>query len=175
MRASLSEVLAVLNIIKILVDGAILSLIASLYLFIVLYLNPRLFLQDYPEDIQKAVPPKTKEEKRLSLMVGIPFLVLLFAVPFLSTLALKGQSGGNVTFLVASLHAFGVVFIFNLVDWLLLDWVVFCAITPRFVVIPGTEGMGGYKNYFYHFRAFLIGTVFSIVAGLIIGAIVFVL
>ena len=108
----------------------------------------------------------------MSLIFGIPFLVLLVAVPFISTLALKRQDGGDVSFLQLFLNAFGVAFAFNLVDLLLLDWLMFCTITPKFVVISGTEGMEGYKDYSYHFRASMIGTVLSVVAGLVIAGIV---
>jgi len=157
---------------KTILDGAILSAMASLFLVAVLRFNPRLFLQDYPEDIQNQVLPKTDKEKRQSLVVGIPFLILVVAVPFISTLALKRQGGEEVSFLQLFLNAFGVAFIFNLVDLLLLDWLMFCSITPKFVVIPGTQGMAGYKDYFFHFRASIIGTMLSIVAGLVIAGIV---
>ena len=33
-------------------------------------------------------------------------------------------------------------------------------------------GMAGYKNYAMHFRGFLIGTVFSAAAGLVIAGII---
>jgi hypothetical protein len=49
---------------------------------------------------------------------------------------------------------------------------MFCFITPNFLIIPGTEGMQAYKDYVYHFRAFLIGTILSIAAGLVIAGIV---
>jgi hypothetical protein len=164
-----------LNSTKIIIDGGILSAIASFYLFMVLYINRRVFLQDYPEEIQRAVPPKSREERRLSLLFGTPFLLLLFAGPLISTLTLKHQSGGGLSFFAASFHAFGIVFIFNLVDWLILDWLIFCTITPNFLVIPDTEGMAGYKDYSFHFRAFRVGTILSIIEGLIIGALVMIL
>lgn len=157
---------------KILLDGAILSVIASLFLIAVLRFNPRLFLQDYPASIQSQVPRKTEREKRQSLIVGIPFLVLLFAVPFISTLNLKRQGGADVSFLQLFLNAFGVAFFFNLVDLLLLDWLMFCTITPRLVVIPGTEGNQAYTDYAFHFRASIIGTVISVAAGLVMAGIV---
>ncbi|MCJ7735111.1 MAG: hypothetical protein MUP11_11240, partial [Anaerolineales bacterium] len=122
-------------------NGLILSILASLMIMLSLRHNPRIWLQDYPPDIQDLVPSKTKEEKRLSLLVGIPFLVLLIAVPFVSTLVLKIQSQGNISFFTLAANAFGVAFIFNLVDWLILDWIIFCWITPGFLVIPGTEGV----------------------------------
>jgi hypothetical protein len=164
-----------LNITKIIIDGGIFSMIASFYLFVILIINPRLFLQDYPDDIQRVVHQKSRKERRLSILLGIPFLCLLFAGPLISTLTLKHQSGGELSFFVASVHAFCIVFIFNLVDWLILDWLVFCTITPNFLVIPGTEGMMGYKDYTFHFRAFRVGTVLSIVAGMLIGALVVIL
>lgn len=163
------------NLTKLIIDGGIFSAIASIYLFVILKINPRLFLQDYPEDIQGAVPQKSHEEKRQSILFGMPFLLLLFVGLLISTLALKHQSGSELTFLAAALHAFGIVFIFNLVDWLILDWLIFCTITPGFLIIPGTEGMEGYKDYAFHFRAFLVGTLLSIMAGLIIGALVMIL
>jgi hypothetical protein len=125
-----------------------------------------------PKDIQDQVPPKTEKEKQWSLILGIPFLVLLIVVPFVSALTLKNQQGNDVSLFSLFADAFGVVFVFNLVDWLALDWLIFCTITPRFVVIPGTEGMPGYKDYFFHFRGFIIGTGLSAIAGLMITVIV---
>lgn len=157
---------------KIILDGAVLSLIASLFLIVVLRFNPRLFLQDYPEAIQNEVPPKTALEARHSLLIGVPFLLLLAIIPFISTLTFKRSGSEVLSFLQLFLHAFGVVFIFNLVDLVILDWLMFCTITPKFVVIPGTEGMAAYKDYFFHFKASLTGTGISILSGLVIAGIV---
>ncbi len=163
-----------INFAKILLDGSVLSVLASITILGILRFNPRLFLQDYPAKIQEQVPPKTDQEKRFSLLLGIPFLILLFAVPFLSTLSLTHQVVEK-SFLPLFINAFGVVFIFNFVDLLVLDWLIFCLITPDFVIIPGTKGMQAYKDYRFHFRAFLIGTVISTIAGLGIAGIVFIL
>ena len=103
-----------INISKILLDGALLSILASLSIFSILGFNPRLFLQDYPDEIQAAVPPKTDLEKRQSLIAGIPFLLILLAVPFISTLILKRQSGEMISFFPLFFNAFGVAFFFNL-------------------------------------------------------------
>jgi len=158
------------NYTKILVDGAILSLFASLWLILSLRVNPRIFLHDYPVKIQEKVPKKTKAEKRLSFVFGVPFMLLLLLGSFFSTLSLKAQSEAQIWALW--LNAAGVVFVFNIVDWLILDWLMFCILTPRFVIIPGSEGMAEYKDYGFHFRGFLHGTVYSILGGLIIAGIV---
>ncbi|MFH2040566.1 MAG: nitroreductase [Chloroflexota bacterium] len=158
---------------KTLIDGLLLSVISSFILILSLNINPRTFLQDYPKDIQSKVPPKTPNEKRLSLLLGIPFLLALIIIPFISTLRLKLQLGANSSFMALFLNAFGVTFTFNLVDWLLLDWLMFCTITPKFVVIPGTEGLPGYKDYAFHFRGFIIGTFLSTAFALLTAVVVF--
>lgn len=157
------------NIGKILMDGGILSLFACLMILVIMKINPRIFMHDYPKEIQAEADPKTDVEKKLSLVLGIPFLLVLVLVPFLSTLALKNE---NASFASLFVNAFGVSMVFNIVDWLLLDWLMFCTLTPRFLVIPGTEGMSAYKDYGFHFRGFLKGCVFSVLAGLVIAAIV---
>lgn len=156
---------------RIIVHGAILSLVASAFIVITMWVNPRIWLQDYPQAIQDLVPPKNAEERALSLIFGVPFLILLLAVPFASTLTLKDQGGGSVSFLRLITNGVGVLFIFNLVDWLILDWLVFCTLTPPFVVIPSTEGAAGYKDYAFHVRGFLIGTAFSVVVGAVTAVI----
>jgi len=164
-----------LDVGRIVLHGAVLSFLASALLVVVLRVNPRIFLHDYPEAIQAQVPPKTANEKRQSALLGVPFLLLLAVVPFLSTLALRRSGGTDVSFLNLFLNAFGVSFFFNLVDLLLLDWLLFCTLTPKFLVIPGSEGNPAYKDYGYHFRGSLVGTAISVVAGLVIAAIVWVI
>jgi hypothetical protein len=135
----------------------------------VLY-NPRLMLQDYPPAIQAAVPPRSAEEKRLATWLGMPFLIILLFFPIYATFIFQTRSSAG--FLQLWLYAFGIAFAFNLWDWLVLDWLVFCTLTPRWFVIPGSEGHPAYKDYGFHFRGFVIGTAFSAVAGLIAAGIV---
>lgn len=159
---------------NILLYGGIGSLVLSALLLSMIWYNPRLMLQDYPKDVQQKAPPKTAIEKRQTLYWGIPFLFLLVAFPVIATIALR-LAQPHLSLGAAFLNAFGVALLFNLVDWLILDWLIFCTITPRFAIIPGTEGLPGYKNYAMHFRGFLIGTALSAVVGLLIAlAVVFI-
>lgn len=161
-----------LDLSRIISDGAILSAAASALVLLVMRINPRIWLQDYPADIQDMVPPKTEVERRQSLALGILFLVVLGVIPYASTLAIERHYQGQISLGALMLHAFGVAFIFNVFDWLVLDWLLFCTVTPPLVVIPGSEGAPGYKDYAFHFRGFLVGTVVSAVAGLLIGVLV---
>lgn len=42
---------------------------------------------------------------------------------------------------------------------------------PRFMILPGTEGMAGYSDYKFHFRKFLNGIVFTFILSGIVTAI----
>ena len=124
-----------------LIYGVLASLVLSALILALLWHNPRLLLQEYPKDVRAAVPPKTSAEKRLSAYWAAVFLLLLIAFPMLAAFSAKAAHQGLPRIF---LSAFGVSFLFNLVDWLILDWLIICTITPAFVVIPGTEGMAGY-------------------------------
>lgn len=153
----------------ILIYGVPGSLVLSALILAMVWHNPRLLLQDYPKDVRAAVPPKTPAEKRWSAYWAGVFLLLMIAFPGFAALSAQAAHQG---FLGDFLSAFGVSFLFNLVDWLILDWLIVCTITPRFVVIPGTEGMAGYKNYAMHLKGFLVGTVVSVTVGVLIAVLV---
>jgi hypothetical protein len=151
-------------------DGLLLSALASAILIALLRINPRFFLHDYPAPIRALAPPLTPRERRQGWLLGLPFLLVLVAVPLWSGLRLQQQAGGRAAFLDLFLNSFAVVMTFNLVDLVILDWGLFCTITPHFMVIPGTEGAPAYKDYSYHLRAFLLGTLYSALAALLLAA-----
>jgi hypothetical protein len=156
----------------ILLYGIPASLLLSVLIFVMGRINPRLMLRSYPKDVQAAVPPQTPTEKRQTLYWGLPFWLCLLGFPIAAALTVHAASQSALDIF---LSAAGVVFLFNLVDWLILDWLIVCTITPKFMVLPGTEGMVGYKNYGMHFRGFLIGTVLAAVIGLLITIILMLL
>ena len=46
-------------------------------------------------------------------------------------------------------YIFIIAMSWNVIDLLIMDWLVICRITPKWVVIQGTEGCGGYHDYWY--------------------------
>ncbi|MBA2287455.1 MAG: nitroreductase, partial [Ktedonobacteraceae bacterium] len=128
----------------IIIYGIPCSFILCIVILAMLRYNPRLLLQDYPQDVQQKVPPKTPAEKRVSAYWAAVIFIVMLAFPLVAALSLKASHHG---FLDVFLGTFGVLFLFNLVDLLVMDWLIVCTITPKFLVIPGSEGMAGYKNY----------------------------
>jgi len=146
-------------------DGAFLSVVGSAYLLILLRFNPRIFLGHYPKEIREIVPPKSDRERRMSIFLG-----LLIAVPVAVALLWRAATLESHSFWELFAYAFGVLFIFNLVDLFILDWLIVCWIKPAWVILPVTEHTAIPNPYVHHFKEFLMGTAGLGVVGLAIAA-----
>ena len=154
-----------IDTLRILRDGALFSLVASTYLLVLLRFNPRIFLRHYPKEIREIVPPKSEKEQRISVLLG-----LLIGVPLTAALLWRTATLESHSFRELFAYAFGVLFIFNLVYLLILDWLIVCWLAPRWAILAGTEHIVSPKQYLHHFKGFLIGTVGLVIVGLAIAA-----
>jgi hypothetical protein len=146
-------------------DGALLSVVASTYLLLLLRFNPRIFLGHYPKQIREIVPPKSKKEQRMSILLG-----LLIGAPFAAALYWRTATQKSHSFWELFAYAFGVLFMFNLVDLLILDWLIVCWVKPHWLILPGTGHIAVPNPYLHHFKEFLMGTVGLVIVGLSIAA-----
>jgi hypothetical protein len=141
------------------------NLVLSFLLYASLAYNPRMWLHRMPPEVIKKVPPKTPAEKRLLLTsVAIPFLFLLLAYPIIYVLQQPRDWFTYFWFLCAFFAGFAVW------DTLVLDVLIFCKLTPRFIIIPGTERQD-YGNMKYHLTSGAKGLGLSIVFSAILAAI----
>jgi hypothetical protein len=154
-----------LDTMRIVRDGALLSAMASTYLLVLLRFNPRMFLRHFPKEIREIVPAKSEKERRMSIMLGVPLGLLFIGSTVASALLWRASAQGSPSFWELFAHVFGLFFLFNLVDLLILDWLIVCRFTPRWLIIPGTEQIVMPKEYLYHFKGFLMGTVVSVIGG----------
>jgi hypothetical protein len=132
---------------RILRDGALLSVVASTYLLVLLRFNPRMFLKHFPKEIREIVPPKSEKERRMSILLGVPLGLLFIGPTFASALLWRASAHASLSFWELFAHVFGLFFLFNLVDLLILDWLIVCRFTPRWLIISGTKMP---KEYLHH-------------------------
>ncbi len=97
----------------------------------------------------------------LGALIGAPFTWALFW----RTANLESHS-----FWERFAYAFGVLFIFNVVDLLILDWLIVCKFKLSWVVLPGMEHIPMPIPYLHHFKEFLLGTVGLVIVGFAIAA-----
>lgn len=158
---------------RIILDGLILSFLMAVTIISILRLNPRYEMKSYPKEILNEVEPQTEEEKQGFLRIALPMMILIFI--FLVDRVRSAYLNSYVTYVLLFLHTFFILMIWNTIDLLFMDWLLFCTITPNFIILPGTKGNKGYKNYKYHFIGFLKGIVISAFCSLAIAAIVMII
>ncbi len=148
---------------------ALYFLVISILLYASLAHNPRMWMHRMPPAVVRKVPPRTPAEKRCVYYWGVPFLVFLVVYP----IAIVIQQGGGFW---AHFWIFCAFFAgFAIWDTLVLDLLIFCRITPRFVIITGTE-RADYREVKYHLVSGMKGLVISIAfSALLAGLLAFVL
>ncbi len=160
---------------RILIDGGLLVVVMSALVLVSLIINPRIWLQDYPDAIRKRAAPLTPAEKRQQRIFMIPFMAAVIIIPFFSTRAVVSIAGAEATFGTAFLHAFLVLSLFNLFDALVIDWLFLWVMRPKFAFIP--EAWAHQDELFTVKKAvgdWLKGVVFCTVFALILTVVVMV-
>jgi pimeloyl-ACP methyl ester carboxylesterase len=155
----------------VLIDGTILNILLTVILYGSIYVNPLIWVHDYPPDIQAVVgdvdiPPAQ------TIIIGVLFFGVTIGVVLYSNARLRRQNGGKLLFWAAFANSALILFYFAVWDLLILDWLIFVTIQPSFIVIPGTEGLTGYKDYWFHFEVSYLGLtqwVSILVGGLVLA------
>jgi hypothetical protein len=149
--------------------GALLSLLMSSTLLGGAYFSPEIMLRGYPPDIKARYGPMSEQARGHLKLIGILIALALIGTLIVSIIRLPLVSGGVLTFSAVFLSTVVMLLTNNLVDLVILDWLIFVTIQPAFVVLPGTEGMSGYRDYGFHFRQFLKGSLGMLIASLVIA------
>ncbi len=160
-------------VIHVAVHGLFYAFIVNGYILLVMVLtSPRVWgYSDYSESIKAKAPPQTKQEKRLAILIAVPWMLFSAGFPIFSTYVLKTRLGGEIPFWLAFLNVFVLVFLAVLGDLVLLDWLIVSKITPEFVIIPGTDEED-YKDFSHHYQAHVravvpLVLVCAVVAGIV--------
>jgi hypothetical protein len=148
--------------------GLVLSLVLTILTVVSGTIALDMFVDDYPPDIRQKYGPMSPRAARLRPYVAALLFITVLVVPIIGLFALQAEILA-VPFLPALVFSVTTLLVFNIYDLIILDWLFFCTIQPRAMVLPGTEGMAGYRDYRFHFLGFLKGLGFSAVGGLLIA------
>jgi hypothetical protein len=126
-----------------------------------------MWLHRMPPAVIAKVPPKTPAEKRLLLTtVAAPFFLLLLGYPIIYVL--RQEANWLHDFLVLCAFFAG----FDVWDTLVLDVLIFCKLTPRFIILEGSERQD-YADIRYHLVSGVKGLAISLIASGILATILF--
>ena len=154
-------------------DGSLLSLSLAALISITFFINPEIWVHDYPPDIQERFGPKSEKAKRQTKLAAIPFFLLLIGFVVRSNLILKKENGGVLPFKMAFLNTYGLFVYFWLFDLVIMDWLIFVTLKPAMIILPGTEGAAGYDDYAFHLKVALPALPIAIVPSLLIAALTY--
>ncbi|MFW9914172.1 MAG: hypothetical protein ACFFGZ_01055 [Candidatus Thorarchaeota archaeon] len=145
---------------KMVINSLFYTLLGAGYLLLVMVMvNPRIWgYQDYPDRIKEKVSPQTRKERALAGLISVPWVLFMLAYPVMATALLERELDGDLPFAVAFLNIFFMVFIFFLVDVVVLDWLIISKITPKFVIIDGTTA-ADYKDFSHHYKSHAIAAI----------------
>lgn len=158
-----------------LLEGLVWSALWIAMLLLMFFNFPWLLVHDYPADARKAakLPKPTALQRRNGrLFTAICYVVLLGT---LMGAGLVQYRFNPTAFGYIFLHLWLICMMWNVVDLLIFDWLIFCTITPKSFILPGTEGCKGYKDYKFHVIGFLKGLVYMTLMALIFGGLDFII
>jgi hypothetical protein len=155
-----------------LVYGIILSGVLTILILGSLYINPEMWLHDAPRDIQEKHGPMSARAKRQRAWLAVAFAVAIIGVVGLSFVRLPAVVGGPLTFMSVFAHLWIMFMLFNVVDLLLIDWLIVEFMRPAFIVQSGLGQLMAERNYWHHFQGFLKGSVGILVASLLLAGVI---
>jgi hypothetical protein len=151
--------------------GVVVSVMMTAMIFITFRINPEMWVHDAPPVIRDRYGPISEKSWRQAKLVALPIFVLLFGVLGYSIFSLYQTAGSSPGFWMIAFSLFVTMQTFNVVDLLLLDWLVVATLKPKALMIPGTEDWPGYDDYGFYFQGFLKGLVGISIASLVIAGI----
>lgn len=137
---------------RIAIDGAALGASFALLVIVSLRLDARVWLDDYPPDVRAAVGDMAGAPTGLKVAAGVALFAVVLTGVIYSNHRLWIDSGKRSGFGTAFVHTLALFWVVNAFDVVVVDWLFFVTLQPDFVVLPGTAGLAGYRDYGYHLR-----------------------
>ncbi|HRI67115.1 MAG TPA: hypothetical protein PK156_22880 [Polyangium sp.] len=147
--------------------GVVLSLTFTAAVLVMGRIDVMMLLREYPPDVQAKAGPMPEVSRRRAKRMQIPLVLVsdfVVACGLWQLRSLLGELRFAETFLAST-----VIFqIWNLIDLLWLDWFILMTLRPRFMILPGTDGLAGYRDYKFHVNKFGRGIVLTTIMALIV-------
>jgi len=162
--------LLVPTIIHGLIYGVLLSAVLSGLILWSLWFNPEMWLHDAPRAVQEKYGPISAKSKRQRTLFVIPFFLVVIALPWLALQQLPQVTGQPYTFQTVFITLLVMFMTFNVVDLLLIDWLIVETWRPGFLRHSRLGQLMEGHDYWFHFVGFCKGSLgLSLVSLLVAG------
>ena len=149
--------------------GVALSVVLGIMVVGLLWWNAEIMLNDYPPDVRARYGAISERSRRQRVVVSLVFVLVIVAFVALSCRSLPVAVPDDRSFLEVFVHLAVMFMVFNVVDLVLID-VPLVWLQPAFAILPGTEGLAGYRDVGFHVRGFFKGTAGILVLSVTLAA-----
>ncbi|CAG0991234.1 hypothetical protein ANRL3_02792 [Anaerolineae bacterium] len=153
--------------------GMALSTVLTTMIVVSLMINKEMWLQDYPPDVKARWGPISEKAKRQHFVFAISFFGVLSGAMAYDIVRLELVLGTPPSFLAIFVSIVIVFALFNLVDAVIIDWLILLVLWPGLGALPGTEGMASYKDARRWTINLLKGFALAPLAGALVAGVVF--
>ena len=138
-----------------LTHGLLICLPFTIFSVVSFWRWPRLWLHSLPPDLSEMAGPRTEAEVNHTKWFAIPILFILPGLSIFSIFSAANLLQADLSIIGAFVHLYSIWVIVHLWDLLIIDYGHILFIDPQNPPIPNTEGAAGYRNYYFHFLAFI--------------------
>ena len=156
-----------------LATGMLLSTILTIMIVVSFMINKEMWLRNYPPDVKARWGPISEKARRQHSVFAICFFGVLVGAMAYDVIRLELMLGTSPPILAIFASIVIVFSFFNFVDAVIIDWLILLVGWPGLVVLPGTEGMAGYKDARRWTINLIKGFALAPLAGLLVAAVVF--
>jgi len=155
--------------------GAFISIVMTAMIIISARVNAEMWIGDAPPEVKAKLPPISDKARRQRALFAYPTFAILIGLIVYAVVRVYQSNGGFPGFWPVAATIWIAMQTFNLVDLLLIDWLLLETIHPALFVLPGTEEFENRRFYLFHFQGFLKGfvgiTLVSLLVALVLTAI----
>lgn len=123
-----------------------------LIILISVLINPRIWMQDFPDVLKNDIPPKTIKEVKQTFVTGFLFSFFIVGFPLYSLSIILDKSNVDLNDSNLFLHSFSVMMICNILYWLIFHSLIFNVIISKIRTVPGLKGkitFSGWKKLIF--------------------------
>ena len=150
--------------------GTIFGFVFGVGMLLIGRVNPEMMLSNYPPDVRTKYGPMSEQTRKQANVASLLVIGALGLIVILGLAQLRSFSG-KLTMRDTLIMTTVIFQLWNLIDLVLLDWLLFVTFKPRFMILPGTEGMAGYNDYGFDFQKFLTGIVITLILSAVVTSI----
>lgn len=151
--------------------GGLLSALLSIMIVVSLWVNPEMWLHDAPKEVQEKHGPMSAKARQQRAIFGIPFFAVVIGVPWWALYQLPNVTGQPYTFGTIFTTLIVMFMLFNLVDLVVIDWLIVERWRPSFLRRGRLGALMTKRYYLFHFTGFCKGSVGLTLVSLLIAGV----